>query len=64
VTRCARLLPSDFIIVRKYGDEEAIGEWFGGMEDQQGHPSQVGGLTKVSSSLSKCPGAGHTKMDA
>jgi hypothetical protein len=37
------LLPNDLIIIKNHGDdEEDIGEGFGGVEEQQGHPSQVG----------------------
>jgi hypothetical protein len=36
-------LPNDLILVRNHGDkEENVGESFRGMEDQQGHPIQVG----------------------
>jgi hypothetical protein len=37
------LLPNDLIIVRNHGDdEEDVGESSRGMEDQKGHPIQVG----------------------
>jgi hypothetical protein len=37
------LIPNDLIIVRNHGDDEYnVGESFRGVEDQQGHPIQVG----------------------
>ena len=43
-----KLLPNDLIIVRNYGDDdEDVGEEFGGVVDQQGQPSRVGGPIQV-----------------
>ena len=43
-----KLLTNDLIIVRNHGDdEEDVGEEFGGMVDQQGQPSRVGGPIQV-----------------
>ena len=43
-----KLLPNDLIIIRNYGDdEEDVGEEFGGVVDQQGQPSRVGGPIQV-----------------
>ena len=43
-----KLLPNDLIIVRNHGDdEEDVGEEFGGVVDQQGQPSRVGGPVQV-----------------
>ena len=43
-----KLLPNDLIIVRNHGDdEEDVGEEFGGVVDQQGQPSRVGGPIQV-----------------
>jgi len=43
-----KLLSNDLIIDRNYGDdEEDVGEEFGGVVDQQGHPSRVGGPIQV-----------------
>ena len=43
-----KLLPNNLIIVRNHGDdEEDVGEEFGGMVDQQGEPSRVGGPIQV-----------------
>ena len=43
-----KLLPNDLIIVRNHGDdEEDVREEFGGMVDQQGQPSRVGGPIQV-----------------
>ena len=43
-----KLLPNDLIIVRNHGyDEEDVGEEFGGVVDQQGKPSGVGGPIQV-----------------
>ena len=43
-----KLLPNDLIIVRNHGDdEEDVGEDFGGVVDQQGQPSGVGGPIQV-----------------
>ena len=43
-----KLLPNDLIIVRNHGDdEENVGEEFGGLVDQQGHPHRVGGPIQV-----------------
>ena len=43
-----KLLPSDLIIVRNHGDdEEDVGEDIGGVVDQQGQPSRVGGPIQV-----------------
>ena len=43
-----KLLPNDLIFVRNHGDdEEDIGEEFGGLVDQQGQPSRVGGPIQV-----------------
>ena len=43
-----KLLPNDLIIARNHGDdEEDIGEEFGGLVDQQGQPSRVGGPIQV-----------------
>jgi hypothetical protein len=36
------LLPNYLIIVGNHGDDEDVGESFRGVEDQQGHPIQVG----------------------
>ena len=39
-----RLLPNDYIMTRNHGEEqEMCGEDLGGVEDQQGRSSQVGG---------------------
>ena len=43
-----KLLPNDLIIVRNHGDdEEDAREEFGGVVDQQGQPSRVGGPIQV-----------------
>ena len=43
-----KLIPNDLIIVRNHGDdEEDVGEEFGGVVDQQGQPSRVGGPIQV-----------------
>ena len=43
-----KLLPNDLIIVRNHGDDdEDVGEEFGGVVDQQGQPSRVGGPIQV-----------------
>ena len=43
-----KLLSNDLIIVRNHGDdEENVGEEFGGLVDQQGHPHRVGGPIQV-----------------
>ena len=43
-----KLLPNDLIIVRNHeDDEEDVREEFGGVVDQQGQPSQVGGPIQV-----------------
>ena len=43
-----KLLPNDLIIVRNHGDDdEDVGEQFGGVVDQQGEPSRVGGPFQV-----------------
>ena len=43
-----KLLPNYLIIVRNHGDDEQdVGEEFGGMVDQQGQPSRVGGPIQV-----------------
>jgi len=43
-----KLLPNDLIIVRNHGDdEEDVGKELGGMVDQQGQPSRVGGPIQV-----------------
>ena len=66
-----KLLPNDLIIVRNHGDdEEDVGEEFGGVVDQQGQPSGVGGQaeleaqSKSSSSLLRIPGTARTKINA
>ena len=39
-----RLLPNDYIMIRNHGEEKEIcGEDLGGVKDQQGRSSQVGG---------------------
>ena len=43
-----KLLPNNLIIVRNHGDDEDnVGEEFGGLVDQQGHPHRVGGPIQV-----------------
>ena len=43
-----KLLHNDLIIVRNYGDDEKdVGEELGGVVDQQGQPSRVGGPIQV-----------------
>ena len=43
-----KLLHNDLIIVRNYGDDEKdVGEELGGVVDQQGQPSGVGGPIQV-----------------
>ena len=43
-----KLLHNNLIIVRNHGDdEEDVGEEFGGVVDQQGQPSRVGGPIQV-----------------
>ena len=43
-----KLLPNDLIIVRNHGDDDDnVGEEFGGLVDQQGHPHRVGGPIQV-----------------
>ena len=62
-----KLLPNDLIIVRNHGDyAEDVGEEFGGIVDQQGQPSRIGGPIQVefesasesrsSSHQNQCPG--------
>ena len=43
-----KLLPYDLIIVRNHGDDDKdVGGEFGGVVDQQGQPSRVGGPIQV-----------------
>ena len=43
-----KLLPNDLIIVRNHGDDDKnVGEEFGGVVDQQGQLSRVGGPIQV-----------------
>jgi hypothetical protein len=64
------LLPNNSIIVRNHGvDEEDIGESFRVMEDQQGHPIQVGNqsnskLQSLTSNITRSPGPPCIKIDA
>jgi hypothetical protein len=47
-----RLLPNDYIVIRNHGEGQGIlGEGLGGVEDQQGHTSQEGGLNQLTSGL-------------
>ena len=60
-----KILPNDLIIVRNHGDdEEDIGGEFGGVVDQQGQPSRVGGPIQVELSLLRSPGVARTKINA
>jgi len=56
-----KLLPNDLIIVRNHGDnEEDVGKEFGGVVDQQGQPSRVGGPIQVEfESVSKSRNSPH-----
>jgi hypothetical protein len=43
-----RLLPSDYIMLRNHGDDQGIHKGrLGGVEDQQGRPSQGGGQNSL-----------------
>jgi len=43
-----RLLSHDYIVIRNKGeDQEMRGEGLGGVEDQQGHPTRVGGPSPI-----------------
>jgi hypothetical protein len=63
------LLPVNLIIVRNHGDdEEDVGENFRGVEDQQGHPIQVGDQPNLEfqsliSNLTQSPGPPCIQID-
>ena len=60
-----KLLPNNLIIVRNRGDNDKdIGEEFGGVVDQQGQPSRVGGPIQVEfESDSECKSS-QAELDA
>jgi hypothetical protein len=46
------LLPNDYIVIMDHGEGQGIlGEWLGGVEDQQGRTSQEGGPNQLTSDL-------------
>jgi hypothetical protein len=47
-----RLLPNDYIVIRKHGEGQGIlEEGLGGVEDQQGHTGQEGGPNQLTPGL-------------
>jgi len=58
------LLPNDYIVLRNHGEDQGMDKgWLGGVEDQQGRPSQGGDPTESTSSLFESPGPARSKTD-
>ena len=60
-----KLLHNDLIIVRNYGDDEKdVWEELGGVVDQQGQPSRVGGPIQIEFESASESRAARTKINA
>jgi len=43
-----KLLPNDYIVLRNHGEDQGMRKvWLGGVENQQGRPSEGGGPNRV-----------------